>query len=124
MDGSDNWQEICKVDAEGTQNAAENYPAFHYANTYGETHSLPENYKTGWYMPSLTELCYVYRNRDVLNKAIKALDGVELGICYWSSSQIAGSSIDAWQLDFANGGLYNDNKDDNLYVCCVRAFSN
>lgn len=39
-DGSDNWAEICDVDPEGTANAATNYPAFNFANTYGATAGL------------------------------------------------------------------------------------
>ena len=123
-DGSDNWQEIGEIDTEGLKNAEENYPAFHYANTYGETYNLPKNYKTGWYMPSLAELCYVYRNIALLNKVIKALGGVELtDDFYWSSSQSEHDYF-AWGVSFLGGYVFDGySKGDCFYVCCVRSFS-
>ena len=33
LDGSDNWDYICKIDSEGTADARQNYPVFYYANT-------------------------------------------------------------------------------------------
>ncbi len=121
-DGSNNWTEICTFDSTGTLDAATNYPAFNYVNNYASTFNLTGSYATGWYMPSLAELCYIYRNKDVLNSVLSALGGTQL--CsgyYWSSSQSNVSSI-AWDVTFDDGYIDNDFKDYVLRVCCVRAF--
>ncbi|MBQ6781556.1 MAG: DUF1566 domain-containing protein [Treponema sp.] len=123
-DGSDNWAYICSVDPEGTADAATNYPAFNYVNTYASTFGLTGGYATGWYMPSIAELCYIYRSKDVLNSVLDALDGIQLySGYYWSSSQYADSTNNAWGLSFANGYLNDYYKDYDGYVCCVRAFN-
>ena len=38
-DGSDNWEYIKQQDSEGTADAATNYPAFHWVNTYNTTYA-------------------------------------------------------------------------------------
>ena len=65
-DGSDNWEYICSKDPEGTQDAETNYPAFNYANTYGQTAGLTgTEYADGWYLPSIAELKEIYNNRHI-----------------------------------------------------------
>ena len=130
-DGSDNWAYICSADPEGSANAAENYPAFDYVNNYAATFGLTGPYASGWYMPSIAELCYIYRNTTTVNAVLKALGGTQMFNCFWSSSQFSltqYSSIGAWVLDFSDGYLYGSNKGDDTHdagrVCCVRAFSN
>ena len=93
-------------------------------NAVGVLYSVDENYKTGWYMPSLAELCYVYRNIALLNKVIKALGGVELtDDFYWSSSQSEHDYF-AWGVSFLGGYVFDGySKGDCFYVCCVRSFS-
>ena len=105
-DGSDNWAEICAVDPEGTANAATNYPAFNFANTYGTTSGLTDtNYENGWYVPSLAELCEVYKNKDVIQTSLTKASGFELGTSYyWSSSQSSYNRI-ASRVDFYDGGV-------------------
>mgnify|MGYP002624661001 CR=1 FL=1 len=86
-------------------------------------------YANGWYMPTLAELCGIYRNNDTLNAVLDALGLTHLhSSYYWSSSQSANKNYDAWAVDFSSGtvsyrdkvynGKYND-----FYVCCVRAFN-
>ena len=125
-DGSDNWAYICSLDPQGSADAATNYPAFNYANKYAETFSLTGAYATGWYMPSIAELSYIYRNKTTLNTVLQALGGTELasGVYYWSSSQYSDSAINAWILYFSDGNLGINHKDNDFRVCCVRAFSN
>ena len=91
MDGSDNWEEICKVDLEGTQDAATNYPAFNFANTYGTTAGLTDtDYENGWYVPSIAELCEVWKNIGVIRTSLTKASGFNfVASVYWSSSQSA-----------------------------------
>lgn len=95
-DGSDNWDVICTHDAQGAGDAAENYPAFHFINTYALTYGLPESYTSGWYMPSIAELCTVYENRAVINTSLQkiheldrsaSMDGLGTN-WYWASVPI------------------------------------
>ena len=124
-DGSDNWAYICSIDPEGTANAAENYPAFDYVNNYASTFGLTAPYTAGWYMPSISELCYIYRNKTTVNAVLEALGGTQMASkSYWSSSQDDSTNYDAWRLHFSYGDLYDNDKDSDYRVCCVRAFNN
>ena len=92
--GSKSWEHICAKDPDGTIYAAINYPAFNYINNYAITFGLTGEYEEGWYMPSIAELCYIYRNRDVLNCVFDKIGGIRLkGDCYWSSSKLWGTSL-------------------------------
>ena len=56
-DGSDNWEYICRIDPEGAKDAAGNYPAFHWVNTYNTTYADKlGSARPSWYMPSIAEL--------------------------------------------------------------------
>ena len=71
IDGSDNWEYIRSIDPEGTADAATNYPAFDFANNYGETAGLTGTaYEEGWYVPSIAELYDVYKNREVVQTSL------------------------------------------------------
>ncbi len=123
-DGSDNWTYICAIDPTGTADAATNYPAFNYVNTYASTHSLTGEYATGWYMPSIAELCYIYRNKTALNRVLQALDGIELyHNNYWSSSQCNDDNVRSWIVGFYDGKVRMDyGKYYKNLVCVIRAF--
>lgn len=77
-DGSDNWAYICSIDPNGTVNAAENYPAFNWVNTYNETYKTKLGDKTfAWYMPSLKELCDVYKNYTAINASLEKINRLD-----------------------------------------------
>lgn len=40
---------------------------------------------------------------------------------YWTGSEVAGNSYNAWVVDFYYGGVYNTNKANNYYVRPCRA---
>lgn len=123
-DGSDNWAEICDVDPEGTANAATNYPAFNFANTYGATAGLTgTGYENGWYVPSIAELCEVYKNKDVIQTSLTKANGFKIGTFdYWSSSQTqraTGVGFYAYLVDFDDGKIddeYMKNYDKSVFV--------
>ena len=129
--GSDNWDYICSVDPEGTANAAVNYPAFDWVNTYNETYkSKLGSARPAWYMPSIAELCEVYKNKDAVNASLLKIN--ELNSAYadanfgtgyfWSSSQGSFSYEDAWLAYFCSGLLGNLNKNYDYNVCCIAGF--
>ena len=123
-DGSDNWAEICDVDPEGTANAATNYPAFNFANTYGATAGLTgTGYENGWYVPSIAELCEVYKNKDVIQTSLTKANGFKIGTSnYWSSSQTQKASdvgIYAYLVNFNDGTIddeYRKTYDKSVFV--------
>ena len=116
-EGSDNWEEICAVDPEGTQDPATNYPIFNFANTYGTTAGLTgTDYENGWYVPSIAELCEVYKNKEVIQTSLTKAEGFAISsVYYWSSST---SESNTYQVNFYDGymGKYRKNYDDYVFV--------
>ena len=130
-DGSDNWAMICSADPQGITDTAANYPAFHFVNTYAEAYQLPENYASGWYMPSIAEVCTVYDNRAAVNASLQTIYGLDsdtamdgLGtVWYWASSQADSDDDYVWFEHYFNGYSATCPKDfDNLHVMAVHAF--
>ena len=66
--GEGNWAVITETDPTGSANAATNYPAFDWANTYSVT-----GYTTGWFLPSVTELEALFSNKTTINNSITAM---------------------------------------------------
>ena len=82
-------------------------------------------------MPSLAELCEVYKNRAVINASLTKIRGLDsnyadesLGTSwYWSSSQYSFSNYGAWYVGFSGGYVGDDYKYDlNSRVCCLAGF--
>jgi len=131
-DGSDNWAYIKQQDSAGAADAAENYPAFQWVNTYNETYKTKLNNKTfAWYMPSLAELCEVYKNKAAINASLAKISSLNSSYAdasfgtswYWSSSQYSSTNNLAWGVVFSVGYVVNYNKD--YYsgrVCCLAGF--
>ena len=129
MDGSDNWEYICSVDPSGSQNAATNYPAFNFANTYGTTAGLTDtDYADGWYLPSIAELKSLYDNRHIVGESLSAVGGAETfgGSYSLSSSQYSSNGRFAYALDFDDGSVNNASsftKSSNYSVLVVQALT-
>ncbi len=134
-DGSDNWDVICSVDPEGAADAATNYPAFNWANTYGETYKDQLGSAIdGWYIPSFHQLCNVYYNREKINAALAVINKLEsknyeqqslsIATSFWSSSQVSdsGYAYCAWQVGFSYGYVNKCGKSNGGIVLVVRAF--
>ena len=137
--GSDNWDYICSVDPEGTANAAVNYPAFDWVNKYNETYgSQLGAARPAWYMPSIAELCELYKNKDAVNASLSKIneldgtytdgsleDGWYHSGWYWSSSQHSDYYFNAWHAGFSHGysGYLRDaDKRGDNDVCCIAGF--
>ena len=134
-DGSDNWEYIKSKDAEGTADAvvAENYLAFNWVSQYNTKYTDKlNNKKFDWYMPSLAELCGVYKNRTAINASLAKIHGLTNGSgyadeklvnsWYWSSSQDSYYNKDAWLVDFSDGNVFNPGKNNYVRVCCLAGF--
>ena len=134
-DGSDNWAYIKSKDAAGTADAvvAENYPAFNWVSQYNTKYADKlNNKKFDWYMPSIAELCGVYKNRTAIDASLAKIHGLENGSgyadeklvnsYYWSSSQYSTYGSYAWVVDFSAGYVFSGSKDHNCRVCCLAGF--
>ena len=130
-DGSDNWEYIKSIDPAGAADAAENYPAFHWVNQYNTQYAAQlGDTNFAWYMPSLAELCEVYKNRAVINESLTKIRGLDsnyadesLGTSsYWSSSQDSYFYGYAWDVTFGFGHVGNYFKGNKYRVCCLSGF--
>ena len=130
-DGSDNWEYIKSIDPAGAADAAENYPAFQWVNTYNETYKTELGEKRfDWYMPSLAELCEVYKNRTAINASLAKISSLNssyadasLGTSwYWSSSQNSDFNYYAWDVYFSHGNVDYYGKHHDNRVCCLAGF--
>ena len=130
-DGSDNWEYIKSIDPAGAADAATNYPAFHWVNQYNTKYADKlGGTNFAWYMPSLAELCEVYKNRAVINASLEKIHGLNssyadasLGTSWcWSSSQYPAYYGNAWNVGFGDGHV-NFLGEHNIYrVCCLAGF--
>ncbi len=122
LDGSDNWTALCAaVNDEGTSG---NYPAWEWVNAYATTANLTGEYASGWYLPTVAELCMLYRVKATVNAALEAAGGTKIvDNYYWSSSQSSTDNRKAWMVKFDSGKLIDTYKGNKWYVCGVRAFN-
>jgi len=123
LDGSDNWAKICAVDKTAAANAATNYPAFNWVNSYASTYSLSSNYTSGWYLPTIAELCMMYRAKSTVNSALEKAGGTKIASkIYWSSNQHPSFIAGAWLVWFTDAFLTYGFKDFSISVCAIHAF--
>ena len=136
-DGSNNWEYIKSIDAEGTADAvvADNYPAFNWVSQYNTNYADKlNNKKFDWYMPSIAELCEVYKNRTAIDASLSKIHGLENGSGYaddklvnnkyWSSSQFSYYYYYyyAWLVVFSDGYVDYSYKTSKYRVCCLAGF--
>lgn len=124
LDGKDNWEYICGVDPEGAKDAATNYPAFNFANTYGSTYLTGSNYEEGWFIPSANELYDIFVNKDVLHESMSLLGQEYLRwyYDYWTSSQGYDNEYSLFMY-IDNRYVDNTSKYNNRSVLAVHSFS-
>ena len=132
-DGSDNWEYIKQQDPAGAADAATNYPAFHWVNQYNTQYSAQlGGTNFAWYMPSLAELCEVYKNKDKINASLKTIHDASGGSAYadeslgtnsyWSSSQDSDQNNLVWSVNFRDGDVDYRFKGYTSRVCCLSGF--
>ena len=105
------------------------YPAWAWIEDYAATANLTgTSYESGWYMPSIAELCKLYQAKTDVNKALsKIIGATQMSTrVYWSSNQYP-SYVTwiyiAWYVGFGSGELYGNIKSNSNSVCAVRAFN-
>ena len=89
------------------------YPAFAWCADLGGE----------WYLPAKAELLAIYRNKDVIDKALSSRNGGYLRWWCWSSTETMNRSwFCAWIVDMYRGGTTYIFKYDLNYVRAVSAF--
>ena len=109
IDGSDNWEEICKADPNATVKPATNYPVFNYANNYGKRNNLKGELATGWYVPTVTEFTVIYNNMSDIHAAIASMNK-EVSLyetALWTSSQCSTDPTKVYAITTTNINLAN-----------------
>lgn len=133
-DASDNWDYVKSIDPAGTAVAA-NYPAFNWVNTYNTTYAAQlGSSNLMWYMPSIAELCEIYKNKEKIDASLKAIHDLPDGSIYadtsfksesyWSSSQVQNynSGKEAWSVFSQTGSVSKTAKFIDLLTCAIADF--
>lgn len=105
--GHDNYRKIREKNKQGS------YGIFERAEEYSKISgvNITDKFTTGWYVPSLAELCELFKVKNTVNRALEALGKAQLRDLYWSSSQFPGSEgKEAWLVNFNDGKLMNASK--------------
>ena len=81
------------------------------------------NYGSGWYLPSATELSYIYDQTSTINSTLSAHSFTTLGEKeYWSSTEDKYNYKEARVFGFLSGGSYFVDKSKSYRVRAVLAF--
>ena len=105
--GHDNYRKIREKNKQGS------YDIFERAEEYSKISgvNIIDKFTTEWYVPSLAELCELFKVKNTVNRALEALGKAQLRDLYWSSSQFPGSEgKKAWLVNFNDGKLMNASK--------------
>ncbi len=125
IDGRDNWKEIRKYDPSYDLNK---YPAWDFVLNYASNNNLSGDSANGWYFPTLAEVCMIYREKDTVNLALKAVDGKELSKwdTYLTSTQQNEYNeyieFGIWSVKFDTGFITSQARNTMKGVCCIKAF--
>ena len=125
--GSDNWAAL--EAALSDTGISGKYPAFEWVNAYASRNSITGKYASGWYIPTLAELCILYRalessSTSYINSLISTtLDGdsIPLTVTYWTSSMNTIPKV--YFVQFDNAAIsYTDSTNQVHTVCAIHEF--
>lgn len=132
IDGKDNWNCICSKDKrclnnDGTYNKkyiVDNYSLFNFALEYSKKEDIPNVYADNWFIPSLSELCQIYKNKEIINNSLQQVKGDKLSTeFYWSSSQNESQASNACAVQFSTGSIFKFyTKSNAIFARCIREF--
>ena len=127
--GRDNFIQLANFSGVNDTETETNYPAWYFAKNYKNqtnNHVISTSYENGWYLPSICELFYIWKNKTVVDAAIGLCGGVQFGTnTYWSSSQSITPEYNAFVFRFQYGDKINGSKENiSRSVCAIRSFNN
>lgn len=134
MDGRDNLTQVGFFDINGYREKEKFYPALSKCDAYGQRFlSGYEEYRNGWYLPSIAELVELYKNKSIVDNSFDAIYGFkeiskEFKIythSYWSSSQSPYAAERCFYMDCGTGNMYDldKTKKDKNYARAIRVFA-
>lgn len=104
-----------------------NYPAWAWIEGYAATANLTgTSYESGWYIPSIGEVCALWKVTAAVNNSIGKTSGTRIATNKWyrSSNQAESANNSEWYVGFGTGDLGEYAKDvTNDLFCAVRAFN-
>ena len=126
-DGSDNFAKIGEaLGADNDTDDLSKYPAFGFAINYkdnADSHVAGTAYETGWYLPTISEMYDIWKEKETVNAAIALCGGTQFSNrWYWTSSQHDENDGACW-FDFSNSGDGRNVKmEPTNAVCAIRKF--
>ena len=98
------------------------YPAWAFVENYATTAGLTGSYASGWYMPSMAEICKLYQAMTTVNAALNKISGAaQLPLGIWSCNTINSGSY-VFCATFSDGTSGITFKDVGNPVLVIRAF--
>lgn len=104
----------------------EKYPALWFGGkddpvVIGNQSNILEDY---WYLPTIAEMFYVWKVKDLINPTLEVCGGTKLKIeeKYWSSSQSTSQDSSALSIDMNNGTCFHTNKTAELYARMIHEY--
>ena len=104
LDGSDNWDIICKRDSNAQSTAATNYPAFNWVNTYASRYGITGMYADGWYMPTTSELITVFSS-EVANKIMDVFEKIDGSLSLFKEERGTCKDEEGYDTYLKQGGM-------------------
>ena len=128
-DGSDNIEAVKQFMNFATyDDLDERYPGFKRARHYSggltfdkDIADCKDEYKSGWYVPSIAELYEIYKIRNIVKKAISCPDAFKTEQ-FWSSSQVTSNKECAYAISFNDGTIQAKNKTESGRFFYVHEF--
>ncbi len=106
LDGSDNWDIICKIDSNAQSTAATNYPAFNWVNTYASRYGITGMYADGWYMPTISELITVFSS-EVANKIMDVFEKIDGSLSMFKNEREYQNENGEYHYSLENGDYWS-----------------
>ena len=106
LDGSDNWDIICRIDSNAQSTAATNYPAFNWVNTYASRYGITGMYADGWYMPTISELITVFSS-EVANKIMDVFEKIDGSLSMFKNEREYQNENGEYHYSLENGDYWS-----------------
>jgi hypothetical protein len=110
---------------DGASLSAADYPAWAFVEGYATNAGLTDTpYESGWYMPSIAELCKLYQAKTDVNNALDKIGVTKLSdtVGYWSSNQSSSTNTQSWAIALWSGNQDTTAKSNQRSVCVIHQF--
>lgn len=99
------------------------FPAYNASLDFGKDKDFGK-FTKGWYFPSIAELYELYETSKTVNESILAAGGKAVKKAkYWTSSSAYDATGNTYSLNFENGNVSADNRQNQNHVRAIYCFS-